>query len=266
MRGRWRRGAPRARGEPTSANGASSFHLWWQLPASAPLVEVAATLEVVRAPAVDRLYFWALQVGFHDGHRDRGAAHTGLQWLPSPPGPAVPAVNWGGYRAAQDGGGELVGSPSALPAAGPLENPNTRAYPWHPGQPYRLRVGRAPQAASDPVAAWRATVTDLATGVETVIRDLGTPGPWLATPVVWSEVFARCDDPCVVVRWSDLRAWTDTGLEVAPSTLTVTYQRRPEGGCDNTNAEVGPHGVLQVTATPRTTPHGAVLALPTRAR
>ena len=44
-------------GRPTSANGASSFHLWWEMPPSAPLVEVSAVLEVVVPPAVDSLYF-----------------------------------------------------------------------------------------------------------------------------------------------------------------------------------------------------------------
>lgn len=247
----------RTRGLPTSANGASSFHLRWHIPASAPLVAVEATLEVLEPPAVDRLYFWALQVGFHDGRRDRGAAHTGLQWLPAPPGPSRPAVNWGGYRSPTDGGGELGGNESDLP--GLDDNPNTRLYSWQPGRPYRLAVERSP--AGD--GWWRATVTDTVTGETTVVRDLDARASWLSSPVVWSEVFARCDDPRVTVRWSGLRALGDGGEALAPGELSVSYQSRAEGGCDNTTVEVDRVGVLQVTASPRAVRSGASVQVPT---
>lgn len=247
-----RRRAARVTGYPPSANGASSFHLWWRLDASQRLVAAHATLEVVEAPRVDRLYFWAMQVGFHDGQRDRGAGHAGLQWLPSPAGPSLAAVNWGGYRSAGDGGGELDGSRSALPGT----NANTRLYPWTPGRPYRLSVERSPGDSP----AWRASITDLGRATTTVIRDLHAPGAWLTGPGVWSEVFARCDDPPVVVRWSDLRATTDTGRQTVPRGLTVTYQGEAEGGCDNTTVVPDGDGVLQMTATGRTVAHGSVLA------
>lgn len=249
----------RVRGEPKSSNGASSFHLWWRLGSPEPLVAASATLEVLEPPTVDRLYFWALQVGFHDGHKDRGAGHTGLQWLPATPGPPRAAVNWGGYRAPADGGGELPGTASTLAEVGDGNgNANTRAYPWLPGRPYRLEVSRCP----DQETGWRATVTDVEAGTTAVIRDLLGPGRFLTAPGVWSEVFARCDDPPVVVRWSRLRALTEAGEEIGPEAVAVTYQGHSEGGCANTNVAVDDLGVRQATATPRDVPHGSVLNLP----
>ena len=242
----------RTRGEPRSANGASSLHLWWDLPGA--FREVAVTLEVLLPPAVPRLYFWALQVSFTDGRRVAGAAHLGLQSHPGHPGGT--AVNWGGYRS---GGGELDGSPSSLPSA--LDNPNTRDYDWKPGRAYRLRVTPAGEAG------WRGAVTDLATGRETVVRDLlpPAPAPALSAPVVWSEVFARCDHPSTVVEWRDLEAVTTEGRRVRPVAVRVGYQRSAEGGCDNTTALADPDGagvgVRQVTATARVVPPGTVLRL-----
>ncbi|MGH9064198.1 MAG: hypothetical protein ACRDZQ_00880 [Acidimicrobiales bacterium] len=253
MLGRWAR---RVRGLPASANGASSLHLWWHLTTPEPLVAASVTIEVLEPPAVDRLYFWALQVGFHDGRRDRGAGHTGLQWLPAPTGPPRAAVNWGGYRAPPDGG-ELEGTASDLPSLD--GNANTRLYPWVPGGAYRLAVSRSPRPGSP---GWRATVTD-EQGVATVIRDLHGPGAWLTGIGMWSEVFARCDDPRTVVRWSRPRGRTEAGEEVAPAGVAVTYQSHAEGGCANTNAEADEVGIRQVTAAERTVPHGAVLDLPT---
>ena len=246
---RWR---ARTRGEPPSANGASSLHLWWELPGA--FREVAATLEVLLPPSVPRLCFWALQVSFTDGRHAAGAAHVGLQAHPDHPGGT--AVNWGGYRA---GGGELDGTESSLPSA--LANPNTRDLRWVPGRPYRLAV------APSPARGWRGTVTDLTTGRETVVRDLLLPAeaPLLSSPVVWSEVFARCDHPSTSVRWSDFEAVGVDGEVVRPAALRVGYQRHVDGGCDNTTALADPdgagRGVLQVTATPRVVAPGAVLRL-----
>ena len=53
------------------------MHLRWD-PAPRGLFDVAVTLEVVEPPAVDELYFWALQVSFFEGGRHTGAAHLGL--------------------------------------------------------------------------------------------------------------------------------------------------------------------------------------------
>src|ERR1700678_1458228 len=102
MRLPWQR-APKMTGRPTSPNGASSFHLWWAMPAGGPWREVQATFELRRPPERSVLYFWALQVGFARQGRRLGGAHTGLQWHPAA---STGAVNWGGYG---PGGGELPG-------------------------------------------------------------------------------------------------------------------------------------------------------------
>jgi hypothetical protein len=78
---------------------------------------------------------------------------------------------------------------------------------------------------------------------------------------VWSEVFARCDDPTVTVRWSNLRAITVTGRLVVPEAVAVTYQARGQGGCDNTTARVDGDGVAQDTNAARAVPNGTVLRL-----
>ena len=227
-------------GLPPSPNGASSFHLWWRLPTDEALAEVAAVLEVLVPPSVPRLYFWALQASFADG----GAAHTGLQWQPT-----RRAVNWGGYG---PDGRVLAGSASPLPSA--VDDPNTRDFPWEPGRGYRFRIRRVP-------SGWRSEVTDAATGETTVVRDLYAGGAVLTNPVVWSEVFAACDDPAVAVRWSGLEARTAGGAHVAPEAVAVTYQPYEEGGCDNTTVGFDGVGVVQTTRVPRRVPTGGVILL-----
>jgi hypothetical protein len=230
----WRRA--RTRGFPPSGNGASSFHLFWELPPGAGhLVEAGVTLEVVTPPAVDHLYFWALQVAFPGA----GAAHLGLQWNDRHPG--FGAVNWGGYAA---DGSLLRGTESSLPST--PADPNTRDYGWEPGRPYRLGVRRA---ADD---SWRGEVTDVATGDTTGVRNLAAAALYLAEPMVWSEVFARCDDLSVTARWSDFEVVTDRGDHIVPGSLTVNYQAHADGGCANTASVADDRGgVLQVTNTDR---------------
>jgi hypothetical protein len=196
---------------------------------------VAVDCEVVGPPAVRQLYFWALQVTFEDG----AGAHTGLQWNPRHPGNR--AVNWGGYAAR---GGLLAGTESALPST--PHDPNTRDLWWEPGRPHRLRVW-APEPGR-----WRASVDDV------VVRDLFAPGTTVRAPMVWSEVFAPCDDPSVMVRWSAFEAVDRRGRRVAPDRMLVNYQR---DGCTNTCSLLDGRSVLQVTNTDRTTPQGAVLDL-----
>ena len=234
-------------GPPTSSNGASSFHLAWEVP-PVPLTEVAATVEVLEPPTVPMLYFWALQVSFFDGPARRGGAHLGLQYHPAYPDGG--AVNWGGYG---EGAGELDGSASALPSA--LDNPNTRSYPWSPGRPYRYRIHRSPERG------WRGTVTDLETGLATSVRDLWVDGELLADPMVWSEVFAHCDHPTTAVRWSDLTATTVTGQVVQARTVRLNYQTEGAGGCANTDTSVDGTGFVQRTATERRHPTGTRLTL-----
>lgn len=240
----------RTRGEPRSANGASSFHVRWVLPPTDRLVEAAAVLQVVQPPDVRRLYFWALQVSFHDGNRQLGGAHLGLQWNQRHPGGT--AVNWGGYAT---GGRLLVGSQSPLPSA--PADPNTRDYPWEPGRRYELRVGPTPGLPG----WWRGTVTDLDARELTVVRDLQCDGDRLTDPVVWSEVFARCDHRSVVVRWSGFRAVRASGPAVHPGAVSITYQDRLAGGCDNTAVVLDGDGVLQITNAARAVGHNAVLPL-----
>lgn len=243
-------------GEPHSANGASSFHLVWEIP-PAPLREVEATLEVLVPPEVSRLYFWALQVSFVADRKMQGSAHLGLQWHPRFPGST--AVNWGGYGAGRNGSALLRGSPSRLPSA--RNDRNTRDFDWQSGRRYRLRVARSSERPADGTRAWRGSVTDLETGVETVVRDLYSAGDAIVSPMVWSEVFARCEQPPVTVRWSDLAAVGEGGA-VRPDRVRVNYQSRADGGCDNTTVSVDELGILQTTATRRQVPQGALLPVP----
>jgi hypothetical protein len=240
---------PRTRGFPPSGNGASSLHLAWRLPPGAGhLVEAAVTLEVTQPPVVDHLYFWALQVGFPGA----GAAHLGLQWNRAFPG--FGAVNWGGYAV---DGSLLRGTESRLPST--PGDPNTRDYPWKPHHEYRLRVHRAGDGL------WRGDVTDALTGDATTVRELMAPSPFLTDLMVWSEVFARCDDPSVTATWSDFLAMDERGERVAPVTLVTNYQSHVEGGCANTTSVLDDWGrVLQITNTQRTTEGQAILELSPR--
>jgi hypothetical protein len=231
----WSQHRPRLSGFPPSPNGASSFHLWWALTGAGPFKQVSATLEVVKAPSVARLYFWALQVSFVEHGREVGAGHTGLQWHPGAPDGAV---NWGGYSSA---GGELDGSGSTLR---PVDGPNTFHYPWHPATKYMFKVW------SPAAGQWRSEVTDLAVGTTSAIRDLYVPADGLASPVVWSEVFARCEDPGTEVRWSDLGATDFLGRTEIVRSCRLTYQSHQDGGCANTEARAGPTYFAQVTGLP----------------
>jgi hypothetical protein len=237
----------RTRGFPPSGNGASSFHLGWRLPVDAGhLVEAAVTLEVTHAPVVEHLYFWALQVGFPGA----GGAHLGLQWNRAFPG--YGAANWGGYAV---DGSLLPGTESPLRST--PGDPNTRDYPWQPERAYRLRV----HSVYDGV--WRGEVADVAAGEATTVRDLIAASPYLAEPTVWSEVFARCDDPSVTVRWSDFEVVTERGERITPTALVVNYQAHADGGCAKTTSALDDQGrALQITNTERSAPQGTALPLP----
>jgi hypothetical protein len=238
----------RTGGFPPSGNGASSFHLAWQLPRVAGhLVAASVTLEVRTRPVVDHLYFWALQVAFPGA----GAAHLGLQWNHRHPG--FGAVNWGGYAA---DGSLLVGTESPLPST--PADPNTRDYPWEPERAYRLRVHRVDESA------WRGEITDVTTGDTTAVRDLIAGAPFLGDPMVWSEVFARCDDPPVTVRWTDFEVVSDRNDRFSPTAVVVNYQSHADGGCANTTSVLDGAGVLQITSSDRVTPQGEVLAMTPR--
>jgi hypothetical protein len=233
----------RVRGRPRSSNGASSLHLrWvWDTPPP-PLVEARATLTVLEPTVNEDLRFWALQASFAGvGGRRFGAGHVGLQRHAGHPGAC--AANWGGYAAA---GGELTGTDSRLPSK--RGNRNTRDLAWDVGRPYRLAIRRG-------AAGWAGTIDDV------VLRELHAGGDRLDGLVVWSEVFARCEDPHAV-RWSDLAAVTADGEVVHPVAVAVNYQAWSAGGCTNTDAELdGAGGVVQRTGARRITPQGAVIRL-----
>jgi len=259
----WASASGRVAGLPTSSNRASSFHLSWQLPSvedlagsaapitAAEITAVAVTLEILEPPSVERLYFWALQADFADeSGRHGGGAHLGLQWHPGHPGST--AVNWGGY---DHRGMVLSGSESALPSK--MANPHTRDFVWQPSVPYRLRIERV--ALGDQIA-WRGTVTDLSSSVSTVIRDLHPAGDRISGVTMWSEVFARCDDPSVAIRWSDAEALLATGNQVLPSGFRVNYQSHQDGGCANSDSCCDEVGIVQRTNVQRDTLQGQVIS------
>jgi hypothetical protein len=237
------RGQQRVRGFPTSSNGASSFHLEWQDVPVCMAVEVTLTVETL--PTVNRLFFWALQASFTDGRRRTGGAHLGLQWNPKYPDGR--AVNWGGYH---EGGPVLDGTESPLRSS--TGDRNTRDLWWEPGRAYRLRI--------EPAAPewWAGTIED-DHGNVVEVRRLHGGGTHLERPVVWSEVFARCDDPSVSVRWSDPIYEVD-GVRTSPSRYRVNYQPVSRGGCTNTTSLVVEGGVRQVTNCERITRHNAFIA------
>lgn len=241
--------AGRVTGRPPSGNGASSFHMHWDVPPT-PLVETSATFELLEPPAVEMLYFWAMQVNFLDGASQRGGAHFGLQY--NPLFPRSNAVNWGGYH---NGGGELDGSVSDLPST--PNHINTRDYSWEPHRKYRHRVYRSANG-------WQGSITDLHTGVVTVVRDLWVEADRLVSPMVWSEVFAHCDHPTVASRWSDLEAVTMDGETISVNAVRINYQTHSNGGCANTETSADAAGFVQRTNTGRGNATGDRLVLPGR--
>ncbi|MEM7340847.1 MAG: hypothetical protein AAF467_19475 [Actinomycetota bacterium] len=237
----------RLTGPPTSSNRASSFHLFWEI-APEPLVEVEATIEVIEPPSVPELYFWALQVTFTERGMPRGGAHFGLQHHPSYPDSG--AVNWGGYHT---GGPELSGSTSALPSA--LDNVNTRTYPWAPHRRYRYRIHRSPDRG------WRGSITDLESGIDTVVRDLWVEADALDAPMVWTEAFCDCDHPPAGIRWTDFRAIGTSGREFTSTAVRLNYQSYADGGCATSSTVVENGAFVQRTGVDRVNGTGTTLRL-----
>jgi hypothetical protein len=187
---------------------------------------------------VPRLYFWALQASSPSG----AGAHLGLQWGADTPR-RMRHINWGGYG---PDGRELSGSQSVLPSS--FDNPNTRDYEWEAGRPYRLRISKDD-------AGWAGWVGD------TLVRHLELPDESLVNPMVWSEVFADCDDPAVTVYWSDPTVVNRSGQQVPVRAAVTRYQSRHEGGCDNTFSTVDGDTFVQTTSTSRRSPAGTRLVL-----
>lgn len=241
----------RERGLPPSPNGASSMHLWLDPPAADP-VRVSVDLEILEAPAVPRLYFWAIQASFVDSMTGRlhGGAHLGLQHHPAYP--SSKAANWGGY--APDGS-ILDGTESPLPSA--PDDPNTRDFHWYPGHVYRLSIERAEEGR------WRGVIEQPDTGVRVAVRELivSPAADALHGIVMWTEAFGACDDPPVAVRWSSFTTYSADGEPLHPASLRARYQSYRDGGCTNTTAEPFGSAVIQRTSTPRQVRDGAVLRL-----
>ena len=257
----WRDRLARRRisGKPPSRNGASSFHLWWELETTHVLAAAAVEIEVVTPPVVPHLYFFALQVTFVDPSSGRkgGGAHIGLQHHPGHP--HMRAVNWGGYAAA---GGLLPGSESFLPSA--REDLNTRDYLWEGKRPYLLAVEPTTAPAPEGMVAWAGLIEDVEAERRTEIRHLFVP-EWatgLTTPLMWSEVFAPCDAPQVGVHWRRPQAWSLAGDAVGVRGVRLAYQDYENGGCTNTNTAVDATGYTQLTNEKRVNRVGAFLPAP----
>ncbi len=231
------------------------MHLYWNFaPGTPPLQEVSAVLEILEPPVVQPTYFWALQASFTDAaDRDFGAGHLGLQWYS--PHPGAGAVNWGGYPPAHsDWQVVLEGSPSLIPST--TNDPNTRDFAWQPQTPYLLRIFRSPDRG------WRGSITDLSTGVETVVRDLWSEGTELRNIIVWTEWFCDCKDPRVSVRWSAFHGIDVNGTLHAPVSLLTNH---PDDNCRNTAHEIeqdGPNArILQIMNTKRKIPSGTTIPI-----
>lgn len=242
-------------GRPRSGNGASSAHLFWVMPQAAQgsaWVAAECTWMIDELPRTDDLYFWAMQVSMV-GDDAGSAAHLGPQWVPG----RRRCINWGGYGPV---GRELEGSQSLLPS--PDGNPNTRDHPWRVGVPQRLRIERGePLLPPDRRRCWRATVTDLGSGEETVVRDLFAAGDRLTDVMVWSEVFAPCDAPPVTVRWWDFAVVDHAGRRVGVDSVRVNYQTLRDGGCVTSDSSVEDDMFVQRSGTTRAIAQSAELKL-----
>ena len=243
-------GPIRDRGLPPSPNGASSFHIWWDVP-DVPLASVSVVLEVLRPPEVSRLAFFAIQASFWSQARHEGGAHVGIQW--NPRHPRNRAVNWGGY---DHEGVILAGTEPSLPST--PHDPNTRDFAWVSDARYRLTIGPRTPGIRNP-SRWPARIEGLDTGEDVVVRELLCYGDHLRAPVVWSELFTGCDDPSIEVRWSEPVGLSLDGEPVRVDRGRVTYQAYDAGGCTNTTVETDQSGIVQRSATRRRTAHDAVV-------
>lgn len=243
--------------------GVTGFHLWWAGPAVAvPVVAVRAVLEVLEAPAVAPTYFWALQASFTGTRGEaHGAAHTGLQsYARFPDGRAV---NWGGY-AEPPAGGVLAGSAPTLP--GFADDPNTRAFAWRPGVPYRFTIARSADGWAATVAAPSAgtssgTSAGTSSATPLLLRVLHAGGERLTSPVVWAEVFAPCGSPPTTVRWSAFATLGADGIERTVDRVQVSLPA--DGNCPDTDVVADDVGILLRTGVSRgSVRHGDLLTVP----
>ena len=248
----WSRERPeRISGLPQSGNGASSLHLWWDLPVGDRYTSASVTVEVVKRPEIDKLVFFALQVAFIKP--GGGGAHLGLQH--NPRFPSASAANWGGY---DPYGGLLEGTESPLPST--PNDANTRDFAWEEGAAYQLAVTRG-EERGDGWRAWEGSITNLRSGEETLVRRLWSAGEYLRAPVVWMESFAPCDASSFEVRWSNAAVVTTTDEILPITTMRADFQAHAAGGCTNTNTVVEGTSFVQTTAVERTTKPGTALTI-----
>ena len=241
----------RARSAAPSHTGPTSAHLWFEGVPSGPWRSVSATLQIITEPSASHLHFWALQASFTDaGGAAFGAAHTGLQWNPRHPGGR--AANWGGYARTADTSTVLDGTRSTLP--GIPGDENTRSFSWTAGVGYQFTISRGERG-------WRSTVVDTSTGERTVIRELFAGGDRLSGFVVWMEIFAPCDAPTTLVRWSDLAVADEArGAQHQVRSLRTSFPD-VSGACTNNDSRVDDSGWLQLTNDRRTSRTATTLTI-----
>jgi len=241
----------RVAGTPTSASGASSFFLWWNLPYGEKLTEISVTLEVASRPEIDRLVSFSMQGAFLKP--GGGSCHVGLQHHPR--FPERGAVNWDGYTAKGD---RLESDVPSLPSA--IDELATLTFPWHSGTPYRLTIERGDER-SDGRFPWTGSITDLRTGERDEIRQLISDSAHVRGPVVYIESFGPCDGPRFEARWSNATAVSDDGAVRTVTSMRVDYQPHAAGGCTNTNASVEGAEFVQRAGQMRTTKAGSTIRL-----
>jgi hypothetical protein len=241
----------RVAGAPTSASGASSFYLWWDLPYGEKLIEISVSLEIASRPEIDRLVSFAIQGAFLKP--GGGSCHLGLQHHPRFPDRS--AVNWDGYSAK---GEHLESDTPRLGSA--TQELATRDYPWVRGVPYRLTIERG-EEDSDGRFPWTGAITNLRTGERDEIRRLISESPFIRGPVMYIESYGPCDGPRFEARWSNATAVSSGGGVRTVRTMRVDYQPHAAGGCTNTNASVEGAEFVQRAGQMRTTKAGSTLRL-----
>ena len=89
------------------------------------------------------------------------------------------------------------------------------------------------------------------------LRELLADGDRLTSPVMWAEVFARCDHPSTAVAWTDVSATGFDGSPVAVRSVRTSFPA--SGDCENTTVDVLDGALVQRTNRPRSVPAGALL-------
>jgi len=170
----------------------------------------------------------------------------------SPASPEL-AVNWGGYDCDRR---HPAGNGVVLAVHAP--RPNTRDFAWEPGARYRLTIGPAPPASR--ARAGGRPGSRVSTPARTCwCATSCATGDHLRSPVVWSELFTRCDDPPIEVRWSEPSALGLDGEPVPVDRGRVTYQAYEAGGCTNTTVEPDEVGIVQRSGCERRTAHDTLV-------